>query len=195
VAGEHSCARRCRLHRCKPLAAETIRKIHYLLNGAYKNAIRWGWIDLNPMERAVKPVAPRPDPQPPTPVEAAALLTECWRRGFGPVVWVAMTTGARRGELCALQWRHLQARHAESGDHDCAAAGCGWDLVIRRAIGQGDDGSLWETDTKGHQRRARGATHSQAVIALARRRIDVLWALLRENRTWTTTPPALAQAA
>lgn len=45
------------------------------------------------------------------------------------------------------------------------------------------------------KKRARGATHSQAVIALARRRIDVLWALLRENRTWTAAPPALAQAA
>ena len=45
------------------------------------------------------------------------------------------------------------------------------------------------------KKRAQGATHSQAVIALARRRIDVLWALLRENRTWTAAPPALAQAA
>jgi transposase len=45
------------------------------------------------------------------------------------------------------------------------------------------------------KKRANGRTHSQAVIALARRRIDVLWALLRENRTWTATPPQLAQAA
>jgi transposase len=45
------------------------------------------------------------------------------------------------------------------------------------------------------KKRDRGATHSQAVIALARRRIDVLWALLRENRTWTATPPTLAHAA
>jgi transposase len=45
------------------------------------------------------------------------------------------------------------------------------------------------------KKRVRGATHSQAVIALARRRIDVLWALLRENRTWTPAPPQLAQAA
>jgi transposase len=45
------------------------------------------------------------------------------------------------------------------------------------------------------KKRARGATHSQAVIALARRRIDVLWALLRENRIWTPTPPSLTQAA
>ena len=44
------------------------------------------------------------------------------------------------------------------------------------------------------KKRQHGRTHSQAIIALARRRVDVLWALLRENRTWTTTPPALAQA-
>jgi transposase len=45
------------------------------------------------------------------------------------------------------------------------------------------------------KKREQGRTHSQAVIALARRRVDVLWALLRENRTWTTSPPAVAQAA
>lgn len=45
------------------------------------------------------------------------------------------------------------------------------------------------------KKRAHGATHGQAVIALARRRIDVLWALLRQNRTWTASPPPLVQAA
>lgn len=45
------------------------------------------------------------------------------------------------------------------------------------------------------KKRDQGRTHSQAVIALARRRIDVLWALLRDNRTWTPAPPGRAQAA
>jgi transposase len=45
------------------------------------------------------------------------------------------------------------------------------------------------------KKRDQGRTHSQAVIALARRRIDVLWALLRENRIWTADPPTRAQAA
>jgi transposase len=45
------------------------------------------------------------------------------------------------------------------------------------------------------KKRDQGHTHSQAVIALARRRIDVLWALLRDNRTWTPAPPVRAQAA
>jgi transposase len=45
------------------------------------------------------------------------------------------------------------------------------------------------------KKRAQGRTHSQAVIALARRRIDILWALLRDNRPWTATPPTLSAAA
>jgi transposase len=45
------------------------------------------------------------------------------------------------------------------------------------------------------KKREQGRTHSQAVIALARRRVDVLWALLRENRAWTIVPPNNAQAA
>jgi transposase len=45
------------------------------------------------------------------------------------------------------------------------------------------------------KKRACKRTHTQAVIALARRRVDVLWALLQDNRTWTTEPPTVAQAA
>jgi hypothetical protein len=45
------------------------------------------------------------------------------------------------------------------------------------------------------KKRELGRTHSQAVIALARRRVDVLWALLRDERTWTADPPPVAQAA
>ena len=44
------------------------------------------------------------------------------------------------------------------------------------------------------KKREHGRTHTQAVIALARRRVDVLWALLRDQRTWSTAPPPTAQA-
>lgn len=45
------------------------------------------------------------------------------------------------------------------------------------------------------KKRQHARPHNQAVIALARRRIDVLWALLRDNRTYAATPPAPAKAA
>jgi integrase len=36
----HPCSDRCRRHVCRPLADWTIRKIHWMLHGAYKRAIR-----------------------------------------------------------------------------------------------------------------------------------------------------------
>ena len=45
------------------------------------------------------------------------------------------------------------------------------------------------------KKRQQGRTHTQATIALARRRIDVLWALLRDERTYTATPPQTIKAA
>src|SRR5215208_5729610 len=45
------------------------------------------------------------------------------------------------------------------------------------------------------KKRAQGVTHTHAVIALARRRIDVLWALLRDDRIFSVDPPSRAVAA
>ncbi|OEU86478.1 transposase [Streptomyces abyssalis] len=45
------------------------------------------------------------------------------------------------------------------------------------------------------KKRAEGAQHVQAVIALARRRVAVLWALLRDNRPFTAMPPQAAATA
>jgi transposase len=39
------------------------------------------------------------------------------------------------------------------------------------------------------RKRAEGRGHRQALIALARRRVDVLWALLRNNRPVQLQPP------
>jgi transposase len=39
------------------------------------------------------------------------------------------------------------------------------------------------------RKRAEGKRHTQAVLALARRRVNVLWALLRDGRCYQDTPP------
>ncbi|MET7794801.1 transposase, partial [Micrococcus luteus] len=44
------------------------------------------------------------------------------------------------------------------------------------------------------KKRSEGLKHVQAIIALARRRASVLWALLRDNRVFTPAPP-VTQAA
>jgi len=45
------------------------------------------------------------------------------------------------------------------------------------------------------RKRDENKLHTQALLALARRMVDVLWALLRDNRTWTPIPPSQIIAA
>lgn len=51
-----------------------------------------------------------------------------------------------------------------------------------------------ESRTFYERKRAEGKRHTQAVLALARRRVNVLWALLRDNRCYSTVPPLVAAA-
>ena len=44
------------------------------------------------------------------------------------------------------------------------------------------------------RKRSEGKRHIQAVLALARRRVNVLWALLRDGRTYEAMPPAAPAA-
>lgn len=43
------------------------------------------------------------------------------------------------------------------------------------------------------KKRAEGLIHVQAVLCLARRRVDVLWAMLRDKRLFTISPPLLPE--
>jgi transposase len=44
------------------------------------------------------------------------------------------------------------------------------------------------------RKRAEGKKHVQAVLALARRRVNVMWALIRDRRCYQVTPPVTATA-
>ena len=133
------CDRACRSHKCFPLAAGSIRVVHAILSGAFLRAVRWGWIAVSPIEQTEPPSVPRPNPTPPTAAEAAAIVSDASKDPeWGALVWFAMTTGARRGEVCGLRWSQL--------DLDAGLA------VFRSSIGQ-IAGEVWEKDTKTHQHR------------------------------------------
>jgi transposase len=53
-------------------------------------------------------------------------------------------------------------------------------------------GSCLESRRFYDRKRAEGKRHTQAVLALARRRVNVLWALLRDQRPYRPAPPAAA---
>ncbi len=106
-AGDHDCGtEKCRVHTCRPMESSTVRQIHTVISSALSAAERWGWINSNPARVVKRPRQKPPQPNPPSPDEAAKLVEEAFRMGeeWGTLVWLAMTTGMRRGELCALRW-------------------------------------------------------------------------------------------
>jgi integrase len=152
-AAEHECTDKCRPHVCKPLAPASIRQIHWILSGALNRAVRWKWIAVNPADQADKPSMPAPKPHPPSAEEAAELVTAAWAvdPDWGAFVWTAMTTGARRSELCALRWSRV--------DLDTGV------VALERALYVDEEGQLREKETK---------THQQRRVALDPESVDVL---------------------
>jgi Phage integrase, N-terminal SAM-like domain len=73
--GEHDCAvAGCVPHRCRPMANSTVRQIHSIISGTLSAAVRWDWISSNPARVAQRPRAKTPEPDPPSPADAARLL-------------------------------------------------------------------------------------------------------------------------
>ncbi len=116
VGEMHDCEERscevieCKPHECGPMAQSTMRQLHWILSGAMSAAVRWKWVPWNPMEGAEAPRRPAANPEPPSAADAAHIVNAAWDRGdleWGTLVWLIMITGARRGELLALQWRDL----------------------------------------------------------------------------------------
>lgn len=83
--------------------------LHAILSGEFEAAVRWDWASVNVVRVARRPEVPPPHPDPPTPSQAAALVTAAWEQdvAWGTLVWLVMTTGMRRGEVLALRWRHV----------------------------------------------------------------------------------------
>ncbi|MGZ3140943.1 tyrosine-type recombinase/integrase [Lentzea chajnantorensis] len=150
--GEHTCDRRCKPHKCNPLATSSIRQIHWCLSGAFKRAKTWRWISENPFSGdAHKQKSVTPNPKPPTAKEAAAIINEAFRIGleWGTLVWMTFITGGRRGEVCAFRLDLLELDSAV--------------LPLTSSIAQYGK-KTWEKEIKTHQQRRN--TLDQVTVAL-----------------------------
>jgi integrase len=146
ASAEHGCGAagctvvECRPHVCKPMAASTVRQVHFIISGALGAAARWEWIPSNPAAVTKKPRQPRPQPEPPSSTQAARIVAAAWEQDpdWGMLVWLVLVTGARRGELLGLRWHDVRP---EDGV-----------LEIRRTYVH-SAGKAIEKDTKAHQMR------------------------------------------
>ncbi len=138
------------------LSPLTVRKSHAILSAAFSQAIRWGWIDLNPVVRSSPPSPRGREIRPPSLDELRRLIDACAEDhpDLGCLIYAAATTGARRGELSGLRWSDI--------DLDAATA------TFARSISDAG-GEVSVKDPKTHQARR---------IALDASTVDVL----REHR-------------
>ncbi|WP_344416199.1 tyrosine-type recombinase/integrase [Amycolatopsis minnesotensis] len=150
---EHDCVElECKPHKCKAMASSTVRQIHSIISGVLNAAVRWEWISSKHARIAQRPKQTPPHPDPPSPAEAARLMEKAFAldEDWGTLVWLVMTTGIRRGEVCALRWSRV--------DLDEGIVEIRRSYTTLRGVGA-------EKDTKTHQMR-RTALDTEAVVLL-----------------------------
>jgi integrase len=91
-------------------APGTVRRVHEILRRALEQGVRWGWLGVNPADRATPPRPPAPSVSPPPPGDVARLFALAAESdpAFAVFVMLAAASGARRSELIALRWTDLE---------------------------------------------------------------------------------------
>lgn len=91
------------------LSANSVNRVHSILHRAFEQAVAWGWIGHNPVHHATPPTVRRRPLRLPAPADVARLIDNA--AAVNPslplFLRLAALTGARRSELCALRWRHV----------------------------------------------------------------------------------------
>jgi integrase len=88
------------------LSVGSVRRVHVVIRRALSQAKRWGWVTSNAAAEASpgKLIAPAISPPDLAGVARLIAMAEAEEPDFGVFLRLSASTGARRGELCALRW-------------------------------------------------------------------------------------------
>ena len=95
------------------LSDQTVRGIHTTLHAALDRAVAEKLIFRNPADNCRLPPAKAREMQVLTPEEIQRLLIQAKEDGCFELLLLELSTGLRRGEICALQWSDLNFRTGE----------------------------------------------------------------------------------
>lgn len=95
------------------LSARTIHGIHTTLHHALKTAMEQNLIPKNPSDFCRLPSAKAREMQVLSPEEIQRLLIQAKEDGYFELLLLELSTGLRRGEICALQWDDLNFNTGE----------------------------------------------------------------------------------
>lgn len=139
-------------------AHSTVIKVYTILHSFFKMAYLGDMIPRNPMDKVERP-KPRKDevkadgPLAYTPAEVQTIITALERE---PLKWQALVhllidTGIRRGECCALQWKHV--------DFDSGAI-----TIVGNLCYTSTKGVYLDTPKNGHTRTVYAGAHTLALL-------------------------------
>ena len=138
------------------LAPNTVMRSHAVLRRALAQGVKWGWLTVNPAANASPPRSKKQHLELPDPADVARLIEASAKvnRYLPTFFRLAAATGARRAELCALRWKHV--------DLDKRRVTIAYSIA---AVG----GQLIEKDTKTHQVRKVTIDEETAALLVAHR--------------------------
>jgi integrase len=144
-------------------APATVRRVHALIGAALHQAERWELVDRNVARRAQPPEVRTKRVVAPSVQEVKRVLAVAEQADptLAVMLTLAATSGARRGELCALRWSDL--------DWGLAT------LTIGHSVYEVQGGGWAEKDTKTHQERSIGLDEFTVTVLTAHRgRVEAL---------------------
>ncbi len=157
-------------------APRTLAHARAVLRTCLGDAVRWGLLTRNAAALSDAPRVPVAPIVPMTPEEARAILAATEGHWLGPIVATALYSGARQGEVLALQWRDVDL--------------IGGTVRIRHAL-QRVDGRLQLVETKSaSSRRMIPMAPALAAILTAHRAAQAA-ASLAAGSAWMPTIPDL----
>jgi integrase len=110
----------------RPLSAKSVYHAFTLLNGAMRFALRMELVGRNPCDAATRPRVTRSDAKALSNDESSRLLDSARGSRWASFIMLALSTGARRGELCALSWDDFDAEsNSVTIRHSLSQTQCG----------------------------------------------------------------------
>jgi len=89
----------------------TVLRFHAMLRAAFSQAVRWEWVERNPIERATPPSVQRVELVPPEVFDVLRVLDRAAasKKPDNALIFrLLAATGCRRGEVCGLRWCDFQ---------------------------------------------------------------------------------------
>jgi integrase len=86
------------------LSVKSVRHVHGLVHVALETAVKWGLLKINPAHACDLPPVPQREAKAMDHHGTAQFMTACGENWLRDLFAMALSTGARRGELLALAW-------------------------------------------------------------------------------------------